>query len=118
MIVNTASIAGLVGTAILPLSAYVATKHGLVGLTKAAALEYADRNIRVNAVCPGAVRTEMADNLIRQGILSEQDIIATQPIRRLATPEEIAEAAAWLCGDASSFVTGLAMAVDGGWTAQ
>ncbi|WP_409493509.1 glucose 1-dehydrogenase [Amycolatopsis sp. cmx-11-12] len=116
-IVNTASVAGVVGVS-LRLSAYVAAKHGVVGLTKEAALEYATQKIRINALCPGGVRTAMLDEAIRKGLVPEQDLLARQPVGRFATPEEIAEAAAWLCSDASSFVTGHAMAVDGGWTAQ
>lgn len=116
-IVNTASVGGLVGTA-AGMSAYTAAKHGVVGLTRAAALEYTQQRIRVNALCPGAVRTPMVDEAIRHGAVSEAQALAHQPIGRFATTEEIAEAAAWLCSDASSFVTGHAMAVDGGWTAQ
>ena len=116
-IVNTASVAGLVGSQ--RLSAYIASKHGVVGLTKAAALEYARDGIRVNAVCPGIIETPM----IRRLIAGRDDDFAAniptrQPIGRLGTPEEIAESVAWLCSDASSLVTGLAMAVDGGITAQ
>jgi NAD(P)-dependent dehydrogenase (short-subunit alcohol dehydrogenase family) len=116
-IVNTASVAGLVGVN-MTLAPYVAAKHGVVGLTKAAALEYAARRIRVNAVCPATVRTEMVDSLIQQGHLSEPKIVDNHPLGRAATPTEIAEAAAWLCSDASAFTTGHAMAVDGGWTAR
>jgi NAD(P)-dependent dehydrogenase (short-subunit alcohol dehydrogenase family) len=99
------------------LSAYTAAKHGVVGLTRAAALEYATRGIRVNAVCPGVVRTAMLDDIITQGAASEEDLSAMHPVRRLAEPREIAEAAAWLCSDAASFVTGHPLAVDGGMTA-
>lgn len=116
-IVNTASVLGLVGIP-LGMSAYVAAKHGVVGLTRAAALEYARQGIRVNAICPGAVRTTMLEGAISAGVLTEADAAAMQPVGRLATPEEIAETAAWLCSDAASFVTGHALAVDGGWTAQ
>ena len=117
-IVNTASVAGVVGTASIPMSAYVAAKHGTVELTKAAALEYANEQIRINAICPGPVRTEMLDAILRQGLMAEDDILAAQPVRRLAAPEEVAEAAAWLCSDAASFTIGHALAVDGGWTTQ
>ncbi|GAA2277113.1 SDR family oxidoreductase [Nonomuraea roseoviolacea subsp. roseoviolacea] len=117
-IVNTASVAGLVGAGTTPASAYVASKHGVVGLTRQAALEYAEQRIRVNAVCPGAVRTPMTQEVIRQGLISLEDIVGLQPVKRLAAPEEIAESAAWLCSGLSSFITGHAMAVDGGWTAQ
>ena len=116
-IVNTASAAGLVGSR--RLSAYVASKHAVVGLTKAAALEYAADGVRVNAVCPGIIDTPMVQRLIggREADY-EATIPARQPIGRLGTPAEIAESVAWLCSDAASLVTGLAMAVDGGFTAQ
>jgi NAD(P)-dependent dehydrogenase (short-subunit alcohol dehydrogenase family) len=116
-IVNTASAAGLVGLP-MGLSGYVASKHGVVGLTRAAALEYVHQGIRVNAICPGAVRTPMLDEAIRTGTTTEEQLASRQPIGRLAAPREIAEAALWLCSDASSFVTGQALAVDGGWTVQ
>jgi NAD(P)-dependent dehydrogenase (short-subunit alcohol dehydrogenase family) len=114
-IVNTASGAGLVG---LPgAAAYVASKHGVVGLTKTAALEYATRGIRINAVCPGYVRTPMT-----AGILADPErtarALAQEPIGRFGTPEEIAAAAVWLCSDAAAFVTGVALPVDGGAFAQ
>jgi len=115
-IVNTASIAGLVG---LPgFSAYVAAKHGVNGLTKTAALEYAKSGIRVNAVCPGAIRTPMFERGMRDNPGLEEQIVAAEPIARMAAPEEVGEAVVWLCSDAASFVTGLPMAVDGGWVAQ
>ena len=116
-IVNTASGAGLVGSR--QMSAYVASKHAVVGLTKAAALEYARDGIRVNAVCPGMIDTPMVQRLIGgRDAEYEATIPVRQPIGRLGTPEEIAESVTWLCSDAASLVTGLAMAVDGGFTAQ
>ncbi|MEW6300216.1 MAG: SDR family oxidoreductase [Thermodesulfobacteriota bacterium] len=115
-IVNTASVAGVVGFAGLP--AYVASKHGVVGLTKSAALEYAKQGIRVNAVCPGVIRTPMVERLFRDNPAAGETIAAMEPVGRMGTPEEIAGAVVWLCSDAASFVTGLAMAVDGGLTAQ
>ena len=115
-IVNTASAAGLVGSR--QLSAYVASKHAVVGLTKAAALEYATDGIRVNAVCPGIIDTPMMDRLVAGREDYAAGIPTRQPIGRKGTPEEIAEAVAWLCSDAASLVTGLAMSVDGGFTAQ
>ena len=116
-IVNTASGAGLVGSR--QMSAYVASKHAVVGLTKAAALEYARDGIRVNAVCPGMIDTPMVQRLIGgRDAEYEASIPVRQPIGRLGTPEEIAESVTWLCSDAASLVTGLAMAVDGGLTAQ
>lgn len=116
-IVNTASAAGLVGVG-LGMAPYVAAKHGVVGLTKAAALEYATAGIRVNAVCPGGVRTAMLDDAIGQRILTEQQAAALQPVNRLGTPEEVAQAAAWLCSDRASFITGHALSVDGGFVAR
>ena len=114
-IVNTASVMGLVGGSRSP--AYGASKHGVVGLTRTAAVGYAQSGIRVNAVCPGYIRTP----LIEEGALTdpggEERIIARHPVGRLGTPEEVAETVVWLCSDAASFVTGHAMAVDGGYVA-
>jgi len=115
-IVNTASAAGLVGVG-LGVPAYVAAKHGVVGLTRAAAIEYAKQRIRVNAVCPGAIRTPMLDSAIKHGLIPEAALAGMHPVGRIGETREVAEAAAWLCSDASAFVTGHAMAVDGGWTA-
>ncbi len=115
-IVNCASIAGLVGFSGLP--AYVASKHGVVGLTKTAALEYAKENIRVNAVCPGVIKTPMIDRFTGKDKVVEQQFVNMEPIGRMGEPEEVAEAVLWLCSDKASFVTGDAMAVDGGWIAQ
>jgi NAD(P)-dependent dehydrogenase (short-subunit alcohol dehydrogenase family) len=110
-IVNTSSIAGLVG---LPGSnAYVAAKHGVVGLTKAAAIDYAEAGIRVNAVCPGYIETPMiGEAMARRG----DRILSTVPMRRLGLPDDIAEAVVWLCSDRSGFVTGTTLTVDGGYT--
>jgi NAD(P)-dependent dehydrogenase (short-subunit alcohol dehydrogenase family) len=112
-IVNVASGAGLVGLS--HCSAYVASKHGVVGLTKAAAIEYAPLGIRVNAVCPGVVRTPMADQNPRE--LAEK-VLSRHPLGRMAEASEIAEAIVWLCSPLSSNVTGIAMPVDGGYVAQ
>jgi NAD(P)-dependent dehydrogenase (short-subunit alcohol dehydrogenase family) len=115
-IVNTSSVAGLIG---LPGgSAYVAAKHGVAGLTKTAALEFAKANIRVNAVCPGFIRTPMVERVLDRGTFDEERVIASEPINRMGKPEEIAEAVLWLCSAAASFVTGVAFPVDGGYTAQ
>jgi len=115
-IVNTASVAGLVGIERLP--AYNASKHGVVGLTRTAALEYATKNIRVNCVCPGAIRTPMTERIIDTGGMSEQDAIAAEPVGRWGKPEEIAQGVVWLLSDSASFVTGHPMTVDGGWVAR
>ena len=115
-IVNTASGAGLVG--VVGLSAYVASKHGVIGLTKTAALEYAKAGIRVNAVCPGVIETPMVARLTRSRPDLSEALVAAEPMGRTGQPEEIAEAVVWLCSDAASFVTGHAMSVDGGYVAQ
>ena len=113
-VVNTASVAGLVG--LRNATAYVAAKHGVVGLTRTAALEYAQQGIRVNAVCPGYIDTPMTEAL-RSDPERLASVIEREPIGRVGTPQEIAESVVWLCSDASSFVTGHAMAVDGGYVA-
>lgn len=115
-IVNTSSLAGLVGVENRP--AYVASKHGVIGLTKAAAIEYSNRNIRINAICPGVIRTPLIDRLISEDPDFETVRISRHPIGRLGTPEEVAEAAIWLLSDSASFITGAAIAVDGGYTAK
>jgi NAD(P)-dependent dehydrogenase (short-subunit alcohol dehydrogenase family) len=115
-IVNTASVAGLVG---FPgIVAYNASKGGVIQLTKTAALEYATEGIRVNAVCPGVIRTPMVERFLGGSAEAEAAFIAMEPVGRMGTPEEIAEAVVWLCSDASSFVTGDALPVDGGLVAQ
>jgi NAD(P)-dependent dehydrogenase (short-subunit alcohol dehydrogenase family) len=115
-IVNTSSVSGLV--AMRGFSAYVASKHGVVGLTKTAALEYAKQGIRINAVCPGAIRTPLTENAYAVHPELEASISRRVPMGRIGTPEEVAEAVVWLCSDAASLVTGHAMVVDGGWVAQ
>jgi NAD(P)-dependent dehydrogenase (short-subunit alcohol dehydrogenase family) len=115
-IVNMSSGAGLVGFAGLP--AYVASKHGVVGLTRAAALEYVKDGVRVNAVCPGSTRTPMLEGFMAGDEQIERMMTASVPLGRLGRPEEIAEAVVWLCSDAASFVVGHAMAVDGGSVIQ
>lgn len=116
VIVNCASIAGLVGFPGLP--AYVASKHGVLGLTKTSALECAKFGIRVNAVCPGAIKTPMIDRITGNKKEVEEQFASMEPMGRLGNPEEVANAVVWLCSDEASFVTGHAMAVDGGWVAQ
>ena len=115
-IVNMASGAGLVGFAGLP--AYVASKHGVVGLTRAAALEYASQGLRVNAICPGSTRTPMLEGFMGGDEQVERMMTRAVPLGRLGRPEEIADAVVWLCSDAASFVVGHALAVDGGSVIQ
>lgn len=115
-IVNTASFAGVVGVEGLP--AYSASKFGVNGITKAAALEYASMGIRVNSVCPGPIRTAMIDRLRETNPQAMAELLASAPMGRLGRPEEIAEAAVWLCSDRASFVNGHAMVVDGAFTAR
>jgi NAD(P)-dependent dehydrogenase (short-subunit alcohol dehydrogenase family) len=97
---------------------HVASKHRVVGLTKAAALEYATRGIRINAVCPGAIDTPMMRRISGRSPTFERQVLASEPIGRLGQPEEIAEAVVWLSSDAASFLTGVALPVDGGWVAR
>lgn len=115
-IVNTSSVAGLVG--FRGISAYVASKHGVVGLTKTASLEYAEAGIRINAVCPGFIRTPLLERFINHNLELEAQLVQLEPVGRIGTPEEVAEAVVWLCSGAASFVTGHAMTVDGGYVAQ
>jgi NAD(P)-dependent dehydrogenase (short-subunit alcohol dehydrogenase family) len=115
-IINCASIAGLVGFAGLP--AYTASKHGVVGLTKTAALDYAQQGIRVNAICPGVIRTPMVERFTHGDPDQEAALVAGEPMGRMGEPEEIASAVVWLASDGASFVTGQAIAVDGGWVAR
>jgi NAD(P)-dependent dehydrogenase (short-subunit alcohol dehydrogenase family) len=111
-IVNTSSGAGLVGFAGLP--AYVASKHGVIGITRAAALEYVRSGVRINAVCPGSTRTPMLEGFMGGDPAIERAMANSAPIGRLARPEEIAQAMVWLLSDAASFMVGHALAVDGG----
>lgn len=116
-IVNNASVGGLIG---FPgVSVYVASKHAVLGLTKTAALEYAKQGIRVNAVSPGGIETPMLDRFTGgPGTDFFNQLAGMHPVGRLGRPEEIAEAVLWLCSDKASFVTGLSLTADGGWTAQ
>lgn len=117
-IVNMSSVLGLVGLPGYP--AYVASKHGVVGLTKTAALEYAQTGIRINAVCPGAVRTPLMNRMINDnpGVISEDLLVSLEPIGRVANPEEIADAIVWLSSAKASYVTGIALPLDGGLSAR
>ena len=115
-IVNMSSIAGVVGFGGLP--AYVASKHGVVGLTKTAALEYATQGIRINAVCPGVIHTEMIDRITGADPAMVAQFTEMEPVKRMGTSEEVAAAVLWLCSDAASFVTGHTLVVDGGAVAQ
>ena len=116
-IVNNSSVEGLVG--LQGTSAYAASKHGVVGLTKTAALEYARSGIRVNAVCPGLIRTPMVERYTGGDAETEAQWAAIfEPVGRMGSSEEVAEAVVWLCSEAASFVTGHAMAVDGGFLAR
>lgn len=113
-IINCASIAGMVGAP--ELAAYVAAKHGVIGLTKSAALEYARQGVRINAVCPGIIDTPMT----RLGSNPDELLatIAYTPMGRLGTPEEISDAVVWLAGEGASYITGQALAIDGAWTSR
>jgi NAD(P)-dependent dehydrogenase (short-subunit alcohol dehydrogenase family) len=113
-IVNCSSLGGLVGIA--GRGVYHASKHGVLGLTKSAALEYATRGIRINAVCPGIIETPMVTGMLASEPEAMKELMKEQPIGRLGKPEEIADAVLWLCSPASSFVIGHSLAVDGGYT--
>jgi NAD(P)-dependent dehydrogenase (short-subunit alcohol dehydrogenase family) len=113
-IVNSSSIAGLMGAP--GRSAYAAAKHGVIGLTRSVGAEYAAKGIRVNAVCPGTIDTPMVHDMVQSGDLNEEEAIKAMPINRLANADEVASTVLWLCSDASSFVIGQAIAVDGGYT--
>ncbi|MFB7828184.1 SDR family NAD(P)-dependent oxidoreductase [Streptomyces hydrogenans] len=115
-IVNCSSLGGLVGNP--GRAAYHATKHGVIGLTKSAALEYGSRGVRINAVCPGTIATPMVDAMAAKGELDRDQAAVGQAIDRLGTADEIAQAVLWLCSDGASYVTGIALPVDGGYTAQ
>ena len=115
-IINTASVAGLIGAH--SMSAYAASKHAVVGLTKTAAVEYAGKGIRVNAVCPAIIRTAMVERAFAHLPQLEQGAIQNNPSHRIGDPREVADAVLWLASDASSFTTGATLTVDGGLTAQ
>lgn len=113
-IVNCSSMGGLIGLA--GRSAYHASKHGVLGMTKSTALEYADQEINVNAVCPGVIRTPMVDRMLAKEKDAMDEYIRDIPIKRLAQPGEIADAVLFLCSDGASYIVGHALAVDGGYT--
>src|SRR3954470_17951498 len=113
-IVNTSSGAGVKG--FKGQAAYAAAKHGVIGLTRSAALDYAPRNVRVNAVCPGIIDTPMMDRFTGGTDAGRERVIAQEPVGRMGRPEEIADAVVWLCSDAAAFVVGHAMVIDGGQT--
>lgn len=113
-IVNTSSIAGLVAAGGVP---YVASKHGVVGLTRVAATQYADAGVRVNAVCPGVIDTPMVDRAGKDDPEAIEQFVGMQPLGRMGTAEEVANAIVWLCSDEASFITGNAYPVDGGYMA-
>jgi|WetSurMetagenome_2_1015567.scaffolds.fasta_scaffold151474_2 NAD(P)-dependent dehydrogenase (short-subunit alcohol dehydrogenase family) len=113
-IVNISSAAGLIGSA--GTVAYTASKHGVIGLTKASALEFAKQNIRINAICPGFIRTPMLEKIILSYPGVEEQLITREPMGRLAQPSEVAQAILGLCSDSSSFITGISLQVDGGLT--
>src|SRR3954469_18394482 len=115
-IVSCSSLGGLVGNP--GRAAYHATKHGVLGLTKSAALEYAPRGIRINAVCPGTIETPMVADMMAKGELTVADAVAGQPVGRLGRGDEIAAAVLWLCSPGASLVVGVALPVDGGYTAR
>jgi NAD(P)-dependent dehydrogenase (short-subunit alcohol dehydrogenase family) len=115
-IVNMASILGIAGRAGQP--AYTASKHGVIGLTKTAALEYAKARIRINAICPSYIRTPLLGVVLAEQPSREAAMVDSLPIGRLGTPDEVAAAVVWLCSESASFVTGHVMSVDGGWAAQ
>ena len=115
-IVNIASVAGLIGFGGLP--AYCASKGGVVQLTKTAALEYATQGIRVNAICPGAIKTEMIDRITHKDPETEKVFDALHPMNRMGTVEEVADTIVWITSPQAGFITGQALAVDGGFVAR
>lgn len=115
-IVNNSSVVGQVGAP--GLAPYCASKHGVIGLTKTAALDYAHENIRVNAICPGGVETPMIAQMIKHTPEAIEPLLAAVPMKRLAAPLEIAKAVSWLCSDQASFLTGASLEADGGYLAR
>jgi NAD(P)-dependent dehydrogenase (short-subunit alcohol dehydrogenase family) len=117
-IVNMSSVQGLVSQAEPILQGYTASKHAVIGLTKAAALQYAKSNIRVNALCPGVTRSAMVEAAMNMSAAIRERLSNFAPLHGIAEPSEIADAAIWLCSEKASFITGHALAADGGYTAQ
>ncbi|NET56185.1 MAG: SDR family oxidoreductase [Symploca sp. SIO2E6] len=126
-IVNNASIAGLIGSRnagvddvpqCRNVAFYCASKHGIIGLTKSLALEYAKSNIRINTVCPGGIETDMFERLVAGNAESKAKIAAAHPMGRVGQPEDVARAVIWLCSDGANFVTGHSLVIDGGFTVQ
>ena len=115
-VVNISSGAGLVG--VRGYAGYSASKHAEIGLTKSAALDYAGRNVRVNVVCPGLVNTPLVADMVNQNPALHDELMAAHPLGRIAEPEEVADAVVWLCSDKSSYVTGIELPIDGGYTAR
>jgi NAD(P)-dependent dehydrogenase (short-subunit alcohol dehydrogenase family) len=115
-IVNMASVAGLIGLPGIPV--YIASKHAVLGLTKSVALEYAKSGIRINAVSPAAIETDMVDRFVGKEGEMRQQLASMHPVGRMGKPEEIADAVIYLCSDGASFITGQSLAVDGGFTVQ
>jgi NAD(P)-dependent dehydrogenase (short-subunit alcohol dehydrogenase family) len=113
-IVNTSSGAGVIG--VKNNAAYTAAKHGVIGLTRAAALEYAAKNVRINAVCPGYIDTPMIERFAGRTPEARARVISEEPIGRMGTPEEIGATVVWMCSDAAGFMVGHALVVDGGQT--
>lgn len=117
-IVNTSSVLGLVGQALPVMPAYAASKHAVIGLTKCAALQYVRSNIRINALCPGITRSRMIDEFMDQGEEVREYLQNYSPMGRIGEPQEMASAVLWLCSDQASYITGVALPVDGGFLAR